>query len=155
MPEKNLMLTPAGLQKLQTELDELKNIRRREVAEKIKEAKEQGDLSENAEYAAAKEEQGIIEARIAELEHSIKTADVVEPMMATGSVMLGTKVEIEMNGKMFSYEIVGTNEADPSLGKISNASPLGKSLMGKKEGDEVQYKSPDGTIMKAVLRKVQ
>lgn len=154
MPQ-NLILTEAGIQKLREELENLTKVRRKEVAEKIKEAKEQGDLSENAEYAAAKEEQGLIEARIAELEHAVKTAQVVENgEAAKGKITLGSTVTIATKSGKLTYEIVGTNEADPLNKKISNESPLGQSLMGKKEGDEVSYSTPAGSVSVAI-EKVQ
>lgn len=152
---QNLILTESGIQKLREELETLTKVRRKEVAQKIKEAKEQGDLSENAEYSAAKEEQGLIEARIAELEHSIKTADVVENGHATkGKVSLSSKVTIATEAGKIQYEIVGTNEADPLNKKISNESPLGQALMGKKPGDTVEYATPAGRIQ-ASIEKVE
>ncbi len=154
MPQ-NLILTEAGIQKLKEELETLTKVRRKEVAQKIKEAKEQGDLSENAEYAAAKEEQGLIEARIAELEHSVKTAQVVENGEAgKGKITLGSTVTIATGTTKLTYEIVGTNEADPLNKKISNESPLGQALMGKKEGDAVSYSTPAGSVS-ATIEKVQ
>ncbi len=144
---QNLILTPAGLAKLKEEHELLTKTRRKEVAQKIKEAKEQGDLSENAEYAAAKEEQGLIEARIAELEHTIKTASVADQGSAEkGKVSLGSKVTVTTDGKTSTFEIVGTNEADPLNKRISNESPLGAALMGKKSGEETEYVTPAGTI---------
>lgn len=152
---QNLILTEAGIQKLREELETLTKVRRKEVAEKIKEAKEQGDLSENAEYAAAKEEQGLIEARIAELEHSIKTAQVVENSeVGKGKITLGSTVTVSTKSGDVTYEIVGTNEADPMNKKISNESPLGQVLMGKKPGDDIQYSTPAGPV-KATISKVQ
>lgn len=154
MPQ-NLILTQAGIQKLKTELENLTKVRRKEIAQKIKEAKEQGDLSENAEYSAAKEEQGLIEARIAELEHSIKTADVVDSNEQTGGkVTLGSTVVVATKIGKLAYEIVGTNEADPLNKKISNESPLGQALMGKKIGDTIDYSTPGGQVT-ATIEKVQ
>lgn len=152
---QNLILTESGIQKLKEELETLTKVRRKEVAQKIKEAKEQGDLSENAEYSAAKEEQGLIEARIAELEHTIKTAEVVENGRATkGKVSLGSVVTVVTDAGKIKYEIVGTNEADPLNKKISNESPLGQAIMGKKPGDEAAYTTPGGSI-KVVIEKVE
>ncbi|MFC1640833.1 transcription elongation factor GreA [Patescibacteria group bacterium] len=145
MPENNLILTPTGLQKLIDELEELKKVRRKDVARKIKEAKEHGDLSENAEYAAAKEEQGIIEGRIIDIEHKIKTAEIAEKTEANkDTIMLGSRVVLKKGDETFEYEIVGTNEVDPEVNKISNESPLGKALMGKSAGVHVEYTTPDG-----------
>lgn len=152
---QNLILTESGIQKLKEELEVLTKVRRKEVAQKIKEAKEQGDLSENAEYSAAKEEQGLIEARIAELEHSIKTADVIENGHITkGKVSLGSTVTVATQAGKIQYEIVGTNEADPLNKKISNESPLGQALMGKKPGDAIEYSTPAGQV-KVSIEKVE
>jgi transcription elongation factor GreA len=152
---QNLILTQNGIDKLKEELETLTKVRRKEVAQKIKEAKEQGDLSENAEYAAAKEEQGIIESRIAELEHSIKTAQVVDANdNQHGKITLGAKVTVAINGSKILYEIVGTNEADPMNKKISNESPLGQALMGRKVGDTAQYTTSAG-VTKVSIEKVQ
>lgn len=144
MANNNIILTPAGLQKLKDELSELKDVKRKEVAEKIKDAKEQGDLSENAEYAAAKEEQGLIEARIAELEHTVKTAEVADTSKTDDGVNMGSTVVLDSADGESEFEIVGTNEADPVSGKISNESPLGRALMGKNVGDTIEYPTPDG-----------
>jgi transcription elongation factor GreA len=146
MGQNHLMLTETGLKKLQDELEVLVKVRRKEVAHKIKEAKEQGDLSENAEYAAAKEEQGNIEARIAELEHAIKTAEVTTAHTGKKDVVtLSSTVVVDIDGKSAEFAIVGTNEADPASYKISNESPLGQALMGQKSGATVTYKTPDGS----------
>ena len=117
------LLTPVGKKKLEAELLEIKK-KRFGVAQKIKEAKELGDLSENAEYHAAKEEQGIIESRITEIEMLLRSATLVKPSSSRSRVGVGSKVKIKSEDGVFEYEIVGTSEADPGEGKISANSPL-------------------------------
>ena len=151
--EKNL-LTYAGLQKLENELQELKVVKRKEVAEKIKEAREQGDLSENAEYDAAKDEQRDIEARIEEIEAILKNVEVVvEEEVDVAKVNVGCKVkvlDVEYKEEM-DYYIVGSTEANSLQGKISNESPLGKALIGKKVGAKVKVETQAGTFEYKVL----
>ena len=151
--EKNL-LTYAGLQKLENELQELKVVKRKEVAEKIKEAREQGDLSENAEYDAAKDEQRDIEARIEEIEAILKNVEVVvEEEVDVAKVNVGCKVkvlDVEYKEEM-DYYIVGSTEANSLQGKISNESPLGKALLGKKVGNKVKVETPAGTFEYKIL----
>jgi len=155
MTDKNILLTPAGLKKLKDELTHLKKVSRKEVAQKIKEAKEQGDLSENAEYAAAKEEQGQIESRISELEHTIKVAEVKDPSTNESDVVeLGDTIIVGINGDQKEFEIVGTNEADPINGKISNESPLGKGLLGAKVGEEVDCPTPNG-VTRCTIKEIK
>ncbi len=140
MEAKKNILTYEGLQKLEAELEDLKVVKRKEISQKIKEAREQGDLSENAEYDAAKDEQRDIEARIEELEKILKNAEVVvEEEADTGKVSIGCKVKIldkEFDEEL-EYKIVGSTEANSLKGKISNESPVGAAMMGKKVGDEV------------------
>ena len=148
MEKKNLM-TYAGLKKLEDELHELKVVRRKEVAEKIKEAREQGDLSENAEYDAAKDEQRDIEARIEELEAILKNAEVVvEDEADTEKINVGCKVLVydEEFEEEVEFKIVGSTEANSLQGKISNESPLGKALIGAKVGDEISVEAPAGMM---------
>lgn len=128
---------------LQDRLHELKTVRRREIADAIHTAKEQGDLSENAEYIDAKEEQARIEQQIAEMEATLKHA-VVITKTDDGLVGLGTTVTLECNGALRTYQIVGSQEADPLNGKISNESPIGKSLIGKKLKEEITIPAPGG-----------
>ncbi len=141
------MITYAGLKKYENELHELKVVKRQEVAEKIKVAREQGDLSENADYDAAKEEQTEIELRIAELENLLKNAEVVaDDEYIPGKVNVGCFVKLfdfEFEEEV-EYYIVGSSEANSLKGKISNESPVGAALMGKSEGDAVTVKLPDG-----------
>lgn len=151
--KKNL-LTYAGLKKLEEELHDLKVVRRKEVAQKIKEAREQGDLSENAEYDAAKDEQRDIEARIEEIEKILKNAEVVvEDEVDLGTISVGCKVKVhdmEYNEDM-EFKLVGSTEANSLQGKISNESPVGKALIGAKMGDIVDVEMPSGVMQYKVL----
>jgi transcription elongation factor GreA len=136
-------LTPERLEELKKEFENLKTVRRAEVAERLKRAKELGDLSENAEYMEAREEQTQVETRIAELEDMIKNAVVIRHHNSS-KVQIGSTIEVDRNGQKMTFTIVGPNEADPSAGKISNESPLGKSFLEKKAGDSVKVKTPAG-----------
>jgi transcription elongation factor GreA len=155
MAEKKTMLTYEGLKRLEDELQELKVVRRKDVAAKIKEARSQGDLSENAEYDAAKEEQAEIEARIGLIEKMLRNAEVIdEDDLDLDSVSIGSKVTIldkEYNEE-FEYLIVGSTEADPIGGRISNESPLGMALLDKKVGDNISVEAPDGVIKYKILK---
>ena len=154
MEKKNLM-TYAGLKKLEDELHDLKVVRRKEVAEKIKEAREQGDLSENAEYDAAKDEQRDIEARIEELEAILKNAEVVvEDEAYTEKINVGCKVLVldEEFDEEVEFKIVGSTEANSLQGKISNESPLGKALIGSKVGDSISVEAPVGMMTYKILK---
>ena len=152
--EKKNILTYEGLRKYEDELHELKVVRRKEVAQKIKEAREQGDLSENAEYDAAKDEQRDIEARIEELEKILKNAEVVvEDEVDLDKINIGCKVkilDIEFNEEL-EYKIVGSTEANSLNGFISNESPLGAALIGKKKGDMAEVESPAGPIQYKII----
>lgn len=154
MTEKKVVLTYEGLQKLESELQELKTVRRKEVAEKIKEARGQGDLSENAEYDAAKAEQAEIETRIVELEKILRNAQVIdEDEVGVDEINIGCKVKIfdmELCEEV-DYAIVGSTEADPSQGKISNESPVGAALLGHKVGDVVEVEVPEGKLEFKIL----
>ena len=154
MEAKKNILTYEGLKKYEEELQELKVVKRREVAQKIKEAREQGDLSENAEYDAAKDEQRDIEARIEELEKILKNAEVVdEDEVDLGRINIGCKVkilDIEYNDEL-EYKIVGSTEANSLKGKISNESPVGKALIGAKVGDVISVETPAGVFQYKVL----
>ena len=154
MEAKKNILTYEGLKKYEEELQELKVVKRREVAQKIKEAREQGDLSENAEYDAAKDEQRDIEARIEELEKILKNAEVVdEDEVDLGRINIGCKVkilDIEYNDEL-EYKIVGSTEANSLKGKISNESPVGKALIGAKIGDIISVETQAGTVQYKVL----
>ena len=143
---KKNILTYEGLKALEDELHELKVNRRREVAQKIKEAREQGDLSENAEYDAAKEEQRDIELRIEEIDKILKNAEVVDDN--DGCTV--TIKDLEFNEEM-EYKIVGSTEADSLKGKISNESPVGKALIGAQKGETVEVETPAGIIKYEIL----
>ena len=154
MAEKKVVLTYEGLKKREEELEELKTVRRKEVAEKVKEARGQGDLSENAEYDAAKEEQGEIEARIALLEKMLRNAEVIDDEeVSNDKISVGSKVKVYDNEfeEEVEYVIVGSAEADPMENKISNESPVGHGLLGHVVGDDVVIETPDGEISFKVL----
>ena len=144
---KKHILTSKGMQALEVELQDLKVVKRKEIAQKIKEAREQGDLSENAEYDAAKDEQRDIEARIEEIEKILKNAEVVvEDEVDSDKINIGCKVDVldlEYDEEI-EFQIVGSTEANSLEGKISNESPVGKALIGAKVGETVQVESPDG-----------
>lgn len=150
---KNVM-TYEGLQELEKELEDLKVNRRREIAEKIKEAREQGDLSENAEYDAAKDEQRDIETRIEKLENILKNAEVVlAEDKESGKINIGstfTLLDIEYDEEV-EYKLVGATEADSLNGKISNESPVGKALLGAEKGDMVEVDTPAGVLRYKVI----
>ena len=155
MTEKKVVLTYDGLKNMEAELENLKTVRRKDVAEKIKEARGQGDLSENAEYDAAKEEQAEIEARIVQLEKMLRNAEVIdEEEGAKDTISLGTTVtvlDVEFDEEM-EYTIVGSAEADPMNGRISNESPVGMALLGNKKDDIIMIETPDGEVEFKVLR---
>jgi len=146
----NIYITKEGLAKLRKELDELKNVRRKEIALRIEIAKDMGDLSENAEYHEAKDEQGFIEGRIMELEQMLVNAIVIEHNN-TGCVNVGNTVRVSVKGKEKEYTIVGANEADPLAGRISNESPLGIAFIGKCPGDSVEVKVPSGKMIYHII----
>ena len=155
MEEKKNLLTYAGLKSLEDELHDLKVVKRKEVAEKIKEAREQGDLSENAEYDAAKDEQRDIEARIEEIEKILKNAEVVvEDEVDLDKINVGCKVKVHDYEfeEDIELKIVGSTEANSLQGKISNESPVGKALLGREVGDEVVVETQAGDITYKVLK---
>ena len=146
---KKVLLTNEGLQKLQDELDNLKNVRRKENTAALKVAKSFGDLSENSEYDEAKNEQAEIEARIVEIENMLKNVEIIdEDGVDTDVVSVGTKVDVKDvdDGEEAEYLIVGSTEADPMKGKISDESPLGSALLGHKAGEIVVVEAPMGKI---------
>jgi len=154
MAEKKTILTYEGLKELENELSTLKTVKRKEIAEKIKEARGQGDLSENAEYDAAKEEQARVEARIAILDKMLRNAEVVdEDELDRNTIGIGSKVILhdEEFDEDVEYAIVGSPEANPIAGRISNESPLGMALVGKKQDDMVEVPAPDGIIKYKVV----
>ncbi len=146
-----MVLTKEGLAKLQEELEYLKNEKRHQVADRIKQAKEFGDLSENAEYQEAKEEQAFVEGRILELDSIIKTAFVAEKKNGSDKVSIGSKVTVEKNGDKSEFTIVGSTEADPINSKISLDSPLAQALIDKKVGDETEVELPAGKVVYKIL----
>jgi transcription elongation factor GreA len=146
MADNQIYLTKEGLEKLRKELEELKSVKRKEIAKRIEEAKELGDLSENAEYASAREEQALIEDRIVELENIIRGATVIEEPKDSSQVELGSVVRVEIDGQTKELSIVGTQEIDPLQGKISHQSPLGRALLGKRAGEEGEVEAPKGKI---------
>lgn len=139
------------MKKIKEELEHRKTTQRQGIANAIKEAKEQGDLSENAEYSEAKAQQAENEAKIVELEFLLKEATVVSYDKASTVVQMGSKVRVKFNGSEMEFQIVGSNESSPSDMKISNESPLGKGFMGKKKGDEVEVEVPSGKIKYKIL----
>ena len=142
---KKYQITDSGRKELEKELAELKS-RRGEIAEKIAEARSFGDLSENAEYDAAREEQGLLETRVIEIEDILQHASIIKAADAT-VVGLGSAVELKNSDRTVTYTVVGPVEADPMEGKISDESPIGQALMGKKVGDEVTISTPKGEIV--------
>ena len=142
--KKAYQLTAEGRKELEVELTELKS-RRGEIADKIAEARDYGDLSENAEYDSAREEQGLVETRIAEIEDILMNAEDIKATKSS-SIHLGTTVELETGSKKVTYTVVGSVEANPGEGKISDESPIGAALMGKKVGDSATVSTPKGGV---------
>lgn len=141
---KKYLLTQDGLLKLNEELKHLINDKRKEVIERIREAAAHGDLSENADYAQAREEQSFIEGRIMEIEDMIKNAEIITASTQHNTVTIGSTIKLKVNGEDKTYTIVGSNEANPMEGKISNESNVGRALLGKKHGDKVVVNTPAG-----------
>jgi len=150
MMKKIFQITDAGKKELEAELTELKS-RRGAIADKIADARDYGDLSENAEYDSAREEQGLVESRIAEIEDILLNAEIIGTTRSS-SVKLGSKVELKTGKKTVNYHVVGPVEADPMAGKISNESPIGLALMGKKIGDTATITTPKGSIKYEVVK---
>ena len=152
MDDKPVLLTREGLRKLEEEYEELVGTRRREIAERIRHARDFGDIAENAEYIEAKNEQGLVEGRILTLEAMIRNAVVIEEAeRQKGVVSVGTTVKVEMDEGAEKYAIVGPAEADPLKGMISNESPLGRALLGHRAGDEVEWSAPSGVSRVKIL----
>jgi len=153
MTQPETFLTAEGFQKLEEELHYLKTVRRPEVAQAIHEAKMDGDVSENAGYDEAKRQQAFLEGRIMTVEAMLKNAVIIETNGPSDKVNLGSQVTVQEDGyEPETYIIVGSAEADPGEGRISNESPLGKSLLGRREGERVKFKTPGGTVEMEVLR---
>jgi transcription elongation factor GreA len=155
--QKDVILTPEGLDKLKAEIEYLSNEKRREVAERIKEAREFGDISENSEYDDAKNEQAMLEARIAGLEDKLRSATVIDSSeLSSDVVRVGSVVNVkdENSGKTFKYTIVGSTEADPSADRLSNESPVGKALLGAKRNDVAKVQLPNGKTRELKITKI-
>jgi transcription elongation factor GreA len=154
--QKDVLLTPEGLEKLKAEIEYLSNDKRREVAERIKEAREFGDISENSEYDDAKNEQAMLEARIASLEDKLRSASVINAAeLSPDLVRVGSAVTVKDDtGKTIEYTIVGSTEANPGENKLSNESPVGKALLGHKKGDTVIVQLPSGKARELKITKI-
>lgn len=144
--KKEFLLTQEGVNKLKQELDQLINQKRVEIAARLKEAKEYGDLSENIQWDDAKDQQAFVEGRIAEIENILKHSSIIEQPKKATSVQIGSTVHLELEDGVQRYVIVGSTEANPDEGKISNESPIGKALLGKKAGEHVEVEVPSGTM---------
>jgi transcription elongation factor GreA len=155
--QKDVILTPEGLENLKKEIEYLSTTKRREVAERIKEAREFGDISENSEYDDAKNEQAMLESRIATLEDKLRSASVIDAKELSADVVrVGSQVAVtDDKGKNLKYTIVGSTEANPSENKLSNESPVGKALIGAKQGDTVTVVTPKGTQRKLTIDKIE
>jgi transcription elongation factor GreA len=154
MSNNQIFLTKEGLEKFKKELKELKTVKRKEIAKKIEEAIELGDLSENAEYSSVKDEQAFTEARIAELENIIRNVTIIEESKGSEQVDLGSTVIVEREGVTKKFFIVGSHEVDPVQGKISNESPLGRAFLGKRKGDIVEVEVPAGKMKFKIISVV-
>ncbi len=144
-------LTSQGLIQLQQELEELKNVKRPQTIKRIEEAKAMGDLSENAEYDDAKEAQAMVEARIYEIDEILKNYQLIDDAAGAKKVRVGSTVKLEVQGKERVYTIVGSNEADPVSGKISNESPIGRALIGAAPGEKVNVQTPAGEMVYKIV----
>ena len=156
--QKDVILTPEGLEKLKAEIEYLSSDKRREVAERIKEAREFGDISENSEYDDAKNEQARLETKIAELEEKLRAATVIDASeLDTDIVRVGTKVHVkdQDTGKSLQYTVVGTTESDPATGRLSNESPVGKALLGHKRNEVVTFSLPNGKKRSLKITKIE
>lgn len=141
-----------GLEKIKAELNQLKTIKRKEIAERIKEAKELGDLSENAEYVDAKDEQAFMEGKILELEELVKNAAVIQDQPGSTVVQIGSKIQVKNEAGESVFHLVGSKEADPTAGRISNESPLGQALVGRRAGENVMVTTPKGAIPYTIIK---
>ena len=151
---RETLITPEGLEKLKEELEYLENDKRREVADRIREAREFGDITENSEYDDAKNEQALLEHRIARLKEQLRAARVIDPKdIGTDVVSVGTRVRVKDvdHGDVDTYEIVGSAEADPANARLSNESPVGRALIGHKKGETVEVSVPAGAIRLKIM----
>jgi transcription elongation factor GreA len=147
---KQFYLTKEGVEELKAELESL-TVQRAPIAERIKTAREFGDLAENAEYTSARQEQERVEGRIAEIEHILQNVEIIKKPKGNSSVQLGSRVTLKNDGKTKEFQVVGTVEADPLNGKISDHSPIGQALLGKKVGDAVELKNPTETTSYKII----
>jgi len=153
MGSHEVYLTASGLKKLEDELEHLHTVRRQEVAQRLREAMQGGELIDNAEYEAAKNEQAFIEGRILEVEYIVSQAKLIEPGITTDVVCIGSTVVVKQNGKKReTFTIVGAAEANPKAGLISNESPLGQALLDHKVGDEVEVIAPAGVLSFRIIK---
>ena len=155
MANDNFILTPEGRAKLEEELHYLETEKRAEIGERIKVAREFGDISENSEYDDAKNEQGMMEARIAEITHILSEATVVSAPKRSNKVNIGSTVIVDMGGKERTFTIVGGAESDVASGKISNESPVGSALIGHKKGDHIETVGPTGRVIEMDILKIE
>jgi transcription elongation factor GreA len=147
-----IYISHEGLEKLKKDLEELKNVKRKEIIKRIEIAKDMGDLSENAEYTDAKDEQAFIEGKILDMEDTINNAIVLDEKKKTGSVDIGSTITVTADGGQREFTIVGASESIPEKGLISNESPLGRAFLGRREGDEVEVTVPKGKIIYKISR---
>ncbi len=153
--ESNYILTQEGKQKLEEELHYLETEKRAEIGERIRVAREFGDISENSEYDDAKNEQGMMEARIAEINHILSEATVVDTPKKSSRVNIGSKVTVTMNGAERVFTIVGAAESNAAEGKISNESPVGAALLGRKKNEQVTATGPTGRVIEMTILKIE
>ncbi len=155
--QKDVLLPPEGRENLKKEIEHLSTVKRKEVAERIKEAREFGDISENSEYDDAKNEQAMLEARIMTLEDKLRSASVIDAKELSADVVsVGSQVQVtDDKGKSLTYTIVGSTEANPSENKLSNESPVGKALVGRKKGDSVKVVLPSGKQRELKVDKIE
>lgn len=152
---KDILLTKEGIEKLKSELEHLVSVERKEIIKKIKETREYGDLSENAEYDAAREQQSMIEGRIEELEALLKKAKVIDENPANhDKIVIGARIEVEVDGDKETYQLVSSAESDPTHGHVSVESPLGQALLGAKVGQTVEVALPDGGSIAYKVKKI-
>ena len=155
MADNNFILTPEGKENLEAELHYLETEKRAGIGERIKVAREFGDISENSEYDDAKNEQGMMEARIAEISRILSEATVVSTPKRSSKVNIGSMVTVDMGGKERVFTIVGGAESDAAAGKISNESPVGSALLGRKKGDNVETTGPTGRVISMTIVKIE
>jgi transcription elongation factor GreA len=151
MPSKKVQITKSGLEALKKELDELTNVKRPKVVDRLANARSQGDLAENSDYHNAKDELDFLDGRISELEEVVGGSVIVDEGKSGSGVSLGTQVTLKVNGQTHTFHIVGEWEADPAQKKISHTSPLGQALLGKDIGDNVEVEAPVGKVVYEIL----